>query len=217
MSNQELITNTINPISLNPESSVKFDAKISTSDLIEAVLFEREEFLTNSLNSLEKEYKKLCEQQIDIEKKEVIITDKIIKLIPAKYNALLKNLEKFCGEKINIEREISNTTNTKIRIVTSMWNKNISINNTTEESIPKDLLEINKQLNILRTKISKNRDNMDNISNLMKQLPMIKKKIKTEFIKNVIRGDNLSAKDMLAKLKDAVLSYSTKDSNFITK
>lgn len=208
MSNQELITNTTNPIALSTESCVKFDGKISTSDLIEAVLFETEENLSNSLNALESQYKNLLKQEITLVEQKEKIYERINKQYYKKYNSLIKQLELFYSSKVEVSSEIiRSSSKTSMEIDITIYNSKVDLSKRVKENMPKDLSENMKQINILKKNISENLEKIDNISDCIKRLPMVKKKIKTEFIKSIIKGDNLSAKDMLQKLREAVLSY----------
>lgn len=66
---QELIIPSSKTQLVNSESTLKFDARINTSDLIETVLYEKEKYYSKELSSLKEKFQNLENESQKLEKR----------------------------------------------------------------------------------------------------------------------------------------------------
>ncbi len=205
-------TNQINGGSL-AESCVKFDAKINTSDLVDAVVFQSEEYLLQEKKSLEDLQTELNKKKTDTNNK----FHKLIKEIEKKYvnkevDAFIKVLNNFTGEKYKVIYDCSLTTQYKFNVTASIctngrndyYSRNFhkKFSNVT---CPNELVNLRKEVNKLSKDYEKSVQDLTKVSLEIKEIPQLKKRVKTALVKNKMKNV-ADGKQILASLEQAVLN-----------
>lgn len=203
---------------LTPDSGVRFEGKINTNDLIDAVLYEKEELLRLKENQINEEIHKI-ETKLDNLSSEI---DKMVENIgknfnTKKYDSLIKQLNEFnTKNKFKIivsDSYIDKKDKLNIILCIEYINRNgnrYSAGDTLltkyeNIDIPKNLNNLIKERYNLNKKNNNLKKDLEECKQEIKNLPNLKKKIKAEFVKSMVRGDNLSTQDLLEQLREVLM------------
>lgn len=209
---QELIIPSSKTQLVNSESTLKFDARINTSDLIETVLYEREKSYRDELSFLKEKFQNLENESQKLEKK----LDEEIKKLEKNYknkniDSMLKILSSLnilkTNKKLFIEYEIVCFNDQYIHIYTKIRRDKYDtiVDLTLKEQIPENILKTKQRQKICDKNLNETTERTQLIYNKIKELPNIKKQIKAEFVKTILKENTLNTKDILEKLRAAII------------
>jgi len=207
MSKTELIVSeeTKNSVTTT-EATIKFESRITTSDLIESVIFDKEEELQKTKEELYKVYNELIKvSDISLERQKRSLRDYQSKYKNNDIEKLIKHMKKaFPDKSFNPEPRYGfsiqgDKLTVSIEVRVAHYN---FLTKQIEVVIPNT---IKKVLNTHKKDI-KNKDNawqeIAKIENKIRQLPTLKKRIKSTFVKGYFNSGIKDKRELLLKLKE---------------
>lgn len=212
MTKQELITTEPKKEVMAIDNCVvKFDGKINTTDLIESVLFEREEEIELNLQKVriekdktEQKYKK-DKESISNYIKKLQVKDKKVETLAKLLNELTKSVRrndefKIHYESILNEGKLYNCANISNRYYNIDCEMPMKI-----DAILKKLIDSKNKSKEEFNKLIKKHNELITDKN---KLPTLKKKIKATFVKSLIADEKIkSNKDIVEKLRSVILEF----------
>lgn len=206
MSKQELVTSS-NKFSLDT-AQVKFDAKITSKDLIEASIFGHEEKLLNDEKELNKYIKTLEETDTELRNKKVKLIETFVKKYKNKdAEVICKKFNEFLGKKEKVEYNGHETSNNKIRITISIGEEGYHsshIEKRFDIDISDDVIKTNTEIKNNTKELEKSTLILQTLQQQIKEVPRMKKRVNAAFVKTLMKNENMTGAQILEKLHEEI-------------
>lgn len=196
--------------SLQVDTSVKFEGKITTSDLIESVIFQIEEELLDIRKELNSQDLKASKNIDSV----YISQNKLLVEIAKKYknkdvDKFITQYENFIDQKLKVSyrAHIAQENNVDKLIVRAdfrnghytSFSKNIEVKMT--DAIKKNIVACNEAQKVRDALFKKIEANAEKIS----ELPRLKKRVKATFVKNMLSTNTNDKKLMFEQLRKELM------------
>lgn len=208
-----------------PQELVKVDIKVNTSDMVDAMVFDSEELLRKerkdllaTREDLGTEYTKLDEKRAKLlVKQEKEFSDK-------KISALAKSMTDFLGKTVSIicNANIRNNSSSKkqeLEMSVSLCSKETRryydgdvthLSKTLVTELPKELSEVIKEMEKNRKDYTKNIELVNKVDDSIKELPHLKKRVKSTIVKNKVRQVK-DGEQLIKAIESAIIEAAKKE------
>lgn len=205
---QELVTTVNNVVNGNSKISlentqVRFDAKISTKDLIDAVIFQKEEELVQKKKTLDKLIEKLEEEGIELEEKlSKIIESEVKKYKNKDAEDIAKKVNDFLGVKSNKVSYYGGVNENKFCVNISIEIQRYNVcAKWIDLDLPKTIKEAQDAKKKNTSELNKQRKILKEVNEQLSEVPRWKKRVQAGFVAKLVDG-GLTGEQMLLTLRE---------------